>query len=67
MAVTDNLLNDYTDFVRGVDQAILTRARYGPQPLVHGLLNKKQLLTYAGVTGLIALAAGLACSRDPAG
>ncbi len=57
---TNNLLNDYTDFVRGVDKDNYYRAQYGPQPLVHGLLNKKQLLTYAGVTGLIALAAGLA-------
>ena len=57
---TNNLLNDYTDYVRGVDQDNYYRAQYGPQPLVHGLMNKKQLLTYALVSGLIALAAGLA-------
>ena len=56
---TNNLLNDYTDYVRGVDQDNYYRAQYGPQPLVHGLLTKRQLLTYAGVTGLIALAMGL--------
>jgi 1,4-dihydroxy-2-naphthoate octaprenyltransferase len=56
---TNNLLNDYTDYVRGVDQDNYYRSQYGPQPLVHGLLNKRQLLTYALVTGLIALAAGL--------
>lgn len=56
---TNNLLNDYTDFVRGVDQNNYYRAQYGPQPLVHGLLSKRQLLTYAAVTGLIALAAGI--------
>lgn len=55
---TNNLLNDYTDYVRGVDQDNYYRAQYGPQPLVHGLLTKKQLLTYAAVSGLIALAAG---------
>ncbi len=55
----NNLLNDYTDYVRGVDQDNYYRAQYGPQPLVHGLLSKRQLLTYALVTGLIALAAGL--------
>jgi 1,4-dihydroxy-2-naphthoate octaprenyltransferase len=55
---TNNLLNDYTDYARGVDQDNYYRAQYGPQPLVHGLLTKRQLLTYALVTGLIALACG---------
>jgi len=57
---TNNLLNDYTDYVRGVDQDNYYRAQYGPQPLVHGLLSKRQLLTYAAVTGLLALACGAA-------
>jgi 1,4-dihydroxy-2-naphthoate octaprenyltransferase len=56
---TNNLLNDYTDYTRGVDQDNYYRAQYGPQPLVHGLLTKRQLLTYALVTGLIALACGV--------
>jgi 1,4-dihydroxy-2-naphthoate octaprenyltransferase len=55
---TNNLLNDYIDYVKGVDKDNYYRAQYGPQPLVHGLMNKKQLLTYAAITGLIALAAG---------
>jgi 1,4-dihydroxy-2-naphthoate octaprenyltransferase len=55
---TNNLLNDYTDFVRGVDKDNYYRSQYGPQPLVHGLWNKQQLLTYAAVTGLIALVCG---------
>lgn len=57
---TNNLLNDYTDYTRGVDQDNYYRAQYGPQPLVHGLLSKKQLLTYAIVTGLLAAACGVA-------
>ncbi len=57
---TNNLLNDYTDYIRGVDQNNYYRAQYGPQPLVHGLMNKRQLLTYAAVTGLIAAACGVA-------
>jgi 1,4-dihydroxy-2-naphthoate octaprenyltransferase len=57
---TNNLLNDYTDYVKGVDQDNYYRSQYGPQPLVHGLLTKRQLLTYAAVTGLVALAAGAA-------
>ncbi|MBN2146940.1 MAG: prenyltransferase [Anaerolineales bacterium] len=56
---TNNLLNDYTDFVRGVDKDNYYRAQYGPQPLVHGLLTKRGLLTYAAVTGALALAIGL--------
>lgn len=56
---TNNLLNDYTDFNRGVDKDNYYRAQYGPQPLVHGLFTKRQQLTYAGVTGAIALAIGL--------
>ncbi len=56
---TNNLLNDYTDYNRGVDQDNYYRAQYGPQPLVHGLMTKRQHLTYAGVTGAIALVFGL--------
>ena len=56
---TNNLLNDFTDYNRGVDQDNYYRAQYGPQPLVHGLMNKRQHLTYAGVTGAIALIFGL--------
>ena len=55
---TNNLLNDYTDFARGVDKGNYFRAQYGPQPLEHGLMSKRTLLTYAAVTGLIAVAAG---------
>lgn len=57
---TNNLLNDFTDFNRGVDQDNYYRAQYGPQPLVHGLFTKRQHLTYAGFTGAIALAFGIA-------
>ncbi len=56
---TNNLVNDYTDFVRGVDQDNYYRAQYGPQPLVHGLLDKKGLLTYAIATGILAAACGV--------
>ena len=57
---TNNLLNDYTDYRRGVDQDNYYRSQYGPQVLVHKLMTTRQLLTYAAVTGLIALAAGVA-------
>ena len=57
---TNNLLNDYTDYVRGVDQDNYYRSQYGPQPLVHGLLTKRGLLTYAAVPAFLAILCGLA-------
>jgi 1,4-dihydroxy-2-naphthoate octaprenyltransferase len=57
---TNNFLNDYTDFNRGVDVDNYYRAQYGPQPLLHGLMTKKELLTYAAVTGAMAAACGIA-------
>jgi 1,4-dihydroxy-2-naphthoate octaprenyltransferase len=56
---TNNLLNDYTDAARGVDQENYYRAQYGPQPLLHGLMTKRQHLTYSAVTGGLALAIGI--------
>lgn len=56
---TNNLVNDYTDFRRGVDKDNYFRTQYGPQPLDQGLMTPRQLLTYAAITGLIALASGL--------
>jgi len=56
---TNNFLNDYTDYVRGVDEDNYYRAQYGPQPLVHGLMTKAGLLRYAAVTGLIAVLCGV--------
>src|SRR5512140_3272200 len=56
---TNNLLNDYTDFKRGVDKDNYFRTQYGPQPLESGLMSERELLTYAAVTGAIAVAAGI--------
>jgi 1,4-dihydroxy-2-naphthoate octaprenyltransferase len=55
---TNNLLNDLTDHIKGVDKDNYFRAQYGPQPLEHGLLDMRQVLLYAAVTGLIAVIAG---------
>jgi 1,4-dihydroxy-2-naphthoate octaprenyltransferase len=55
---TNNLVNDITDHVKGVDKDNYFRAQYGPQPLEHGLLSRNQAFAYTAVTGLIALAAG---------
>lgn len=55
----NNLFNDYTDFVKGVDKDNYFRTLYGPQPVANGLMTTRQLLTYFAWTGLLALACGL--------
>ncbi len=55
---SNNIFNDYTDFVRGVDKDNYYRNIYGAQPIASGLMTQRQHLTYFAVTGLIALAFG---------
>jgi len=57
---TNNLINDWVDYARGVDRGNYFRAQYGPQPLEHGLLTQRQLMVYIAVTGLLALLSGIA-------
>jgi 1,4-dihydroxy-2-naphthoate octaprenyltransferase len=57
---TNNLINDYTDHVKGVDKDNYFRTQYGPQPLEHGLMTRGEMMRYIGVTGAIALACGIA-------
>jgi 1,4-dihydroxy-2-naphthoate polyprenyltransferase len=56
---TNNLLNDVTDHWKGVDRDNYFRTQYGPQPIEAGFLSVRQMLVYAAVTGLAALAIGL--------
>lgn len=60
---SNNLLNDYVDFIRGVDQKNYFRTMYGPHPLEDQLLDKHQHLAYFVVTALLALACGLYLMR----
>jgi len=55
----NNIFNDYTDYVRGVDKDNYFRTIYGAQPVAAGLLTRRQHLTYFGVTALLAVIAGL--------
>jgi len=55
----NNLFNDYTDFVRGVDKDNYFRTLYGPQPVAHGLITTRQLLGYFGATGAMAVACAI--------
>jgi len=56
---SNNIFNDYTDFVRGVDKDNYYRTMYGAQPIASGLMTKREHLTYFAVTGILALTAGL--------
>ena len=57
---TNNMLNDYVDFARGLDQGNYYRARYGTHVLNDGLLSRKSFRTYIALTGFGALAVALA-------
>ena len=56
---SNNIFNDFTDFVRGVDKDNYFRTIYGAQPIASGLMTKRQHLTYFAVTGILALVAGI--------
>ena len=56
---SNNIFNDFTDFVRGVDKDNYYRNIYGAQPIAKGLMTKRQHLTYFAVTALIALVMGI--------
>ena len=56
---TNNMVNDLTDYKRGVDLNNYYRTLYGPQPVQQGLMSQRDLLVYIGVTGLLAVCAGL--------
>ena len=55
----NNLLNDYTDYSRGVDQDYYFRTQYGVHPLVQKFWTKKQQIGWFLCTGVIAFAAGV--------
>lgn len=54
---TNNLLNDYTDWKKGVDKDNYFRNRYGTHPMT--VLTESEFLSFLIVTGLIALSFGL--------
>ena len=64
---TNNLVNDWTDYRRGVDRNNYFRTQYGPHPLESGLMTSRGLLTYAAASGALALAIGayLVAVRGP--
>lgn len=56
---TNNLLNDYTDYSRGVDKDNYFRTQYGVHPLVQGFFTKPQQLRWFFVSGMLATLAGI--------
>ena len=56
---TNNFLNDYTDFSRGVDKDYYFRTQYGVHPLVQGFWSKRTQLTWFAFSGALAVLAGV--------
>lgn len=56
---TNNLLNDYTDFTRGVDTDNYFRTDYGVHPLFQKFWSKRQQLTWFAVSGVLAAGSGV--------
>ncbi len=56
---TNNILNDYTDFSRGVDKDNYFRTQYGVHPLAQGFFTKPQQLRWFFVSGVLATLAGI--------
>jgi 1,4-dihydroxy-2-naphthoate octaprenyltransferase len=56
---TNNLVNDLTDYWKGVDEDNYFRTQYGPQTVQAGFLSVRGLMTYAALTGLAAAAIGM--------
>ncbi|MCE9645995.1 MAG: prenyltransferase [Chloroflexi bacterium] len=55
---TNNLINDYTDFNRGIDKDNYFRTQYGVHPLAQGFWDKATHLRWFGVSGLLAALSG---------
>jgi len=56
---TNNLINDYTDFSRGIDKDNYFRTQYGVHPLAQGFWDKATHLRWFAVSGLLAALAGV--------
>jgi 1,4-dihydroxy-2-naphthoate octaprenyltransferase len=56
---TNNLLNDYTDYSRGIDKDNYFRTQYGVHPLAQGFWDKPTALRWFAVSGVLATLAGI--------
>jgi 1,4-dihydroxy-2-naphthoate octaprenyltransferase len=55
----NNLINDYTDFNRGIDKDNYFRTQYGVHPLAQGFWDRRTHLLWFGVSGILATLAGV--------
>src|SRR5512140_2841487 len=55
----NNLLNDFTDFSRGIDKDNYFRTQYGVHPLAQGFWDKRTQLIWFGVSGFLATLSGV--------
>jgi 1,4-dihydroxy-2-naphthoate octaprenyltransferase len=55
----NNLLNDYTDYSRGLDQGNYFRTQYGVHPLVQKFWDKSTQIRWFIISGILATAAGI--------
>jgi len=56
---TNNILNDYTDFSRGVDKDNYFRTQYGVHPLVQNFWTKNVQIQWFIVSGVLATLSGV--------
>ena len=56
---TNNLLNDYTDYSRGLDTNNYFRTQYGVHPLGQNFWNKRTQLRWFVISGILATLAGI--------
>ncbi|PWB71321.1 MAG: prenyltransferase [Anaerolineales bacterium] len=56
---TNNLINDYTDFSRGIDKDNYFRTQYGVHPLAQGFWDKPTHLRWFAVSGFLATLSGI--------
>ena len=56
---TNNFLNDYTDFSRGIDSDNYFRTQYGVHPLIQEFWNKQEQFKWFAISGTLAMLAGL--------
>jgi 1,4-dihydroxy-2-naphthoate polyprenyltransferase len=56
---TNNILNDYTDYSRGLDKDNYFRTQYGVHPLAQGFFTKPQQIKWFLVSGSLATLAGI--------
>jgi 1,4-dihydroxy-2-naphthoate polyprenyltransferase len=56
---TNNLLNDYTDYSRGVDKDNYFRTQYGVHPLVQNFWSKSKQIQWFIVSGVLATLSGV--------